>query len=507
VLPKPAPDEIDTYEDEKEPEESDKRFGLAHSEVGRITGYVEAYRGMLTGKSDELFRSNGFFVYLRGRLINVEDGHFGISPNELQHGTFARVRVVVHMDGLDDYLQSDRERIREGPVLVFAQNILRAIFNCARQFLRTYDASQEPGAQLASTLAATSGSVSRRPIIEMVRAALQGNATSKYIGLPPEDAKSERDSLVAIEATMSTRDQYLRDVAAGSGPRTALAVANALREARDDEHRLEVELVAAFEKLGFNASRPGRKSAKDRGKDLPDGLAVAVLGGDGTGKSLRYSVTLEAKSTKKDGKRVPARDVQVSVIALHRDKFKADHAIVVAPSFSTTQGADASVARQISQDRDATRAQGTPRTVTLITVDDLARLVRIAPTKRLGLTRLRELFAKCSLPEECRKWIDELETSRPTRPPYQEIIETVYQLQQEHNGSAVKYYGLMVALGHRTPPIKIPQQDLADLCKAMSHMAPGYMSASSSVVGIEQNPTNVLKAVESATKAHLPDGK
>lgn len=77
-LPKPAPDEIDASEDENELDDSHKRFGLTHSVIGRITGYAEAYKSLLTGKSDELFRSHGFFVYVRNRLINVEDGHFGI---------------------------------------------------------------------------------------------------------------------------------------------------------------------------------------------------------------------------------------------------------------------------------------------------------------------------------------------------------------------------------------------------------------------------------------------
>lgn len=591
-LPNPAPDEIEAIEDKNEPEDSDKRFALTHSVVGRISGYAEAYRDLLTGKSDELFRSHGFFVYVRDRLINVQDGHFGISPDELRHGTFGRVRVVVHMDGLDDYLQSDRERIREGPVLIYAQNILRAIFNHVRQFLNKHDADQDAGAKLASTLAATPGSVSRRPIIELVRAVLSGNATSNYIALPPENATAERSALVAtlekraetpelfvtgsavvfdatpdrgiavysaltgvlringfhpfvaaffndfadaatglplelfamaevllesqlfqaghsqadVNATMSTRDQYLRDVAARTGPRTALAVANALREARNDKYRLEVELVAAFDKLGFQASQPGRKSARDPGKDKPDGLAVAVLGGDGSGNSLRYSVTLEAKSTQKDGKRVPAGDVGISVVALHRDKFHADHAVVVAPSFSTTQGERASVAQQIARDREATIAEKKPRTITLITVDDLARLVRVAPTKKLGLTRLRELFQKCSLPEQSKAWIDALEQSQPRRPPYNEIIETIYKLQQDHKGSAVAYYGLQVALGYRTPKIEMAtEQELVDLCRAMSHMAPGYMSASATSVGLEQSPANVLAAVDSATKAHLAD--
>ena len=170
--------------------------------------------------------------------------------------------------------------------------------------------------------------------------------------------------------------------------------------------------MAAFDKLGFNASRPGRKSGRDRGKDLPDGLAIAELGGDLKGKSLRYSVTLEAKSTRKAGKRVPAGDVGISVVTLHRDRFNADHALVVGPLFSTTRGVEASVAQQIAKDREATTAKEAPRTITLITVDDLARLVRIAPTKKLGLTRLRELFQKCSLPEQCKDWIDALEKLR-----------------------------------------------------------------------------------------------
>jgi len=591
-LPKPAPDEIECYENESETSTSEKRFGLEHPVIGRITGYAEAYKELLTGKSDELFRSYGFFVYVRNRLINVADENFGISPNELRHGTFGRARIVVHMDGLDNYLQSDRERIREGPERSAAQLVLYGIFNLIRSFLRKHDASQQPGAQFASSLAATSGNVSRRPIIEMVRAVLDGTVTSHYISLPAEDATAERNSLVEtletradtpelfvngseivfdappdrgiavydvltgilringfhpfvaafyddfsntasglplelfamaevllecqlyqaghtqaeIYTAMSVRDQYLRDVAARSGPRTALAVSNALRDARNDDSRLEVELVAAFEKLGFQASRPGRKSARDRGKDLPDGFAVAALGGDGTGKSLRYSVTLEAKSTKTDGKRVPAGDIGVGVVALHRDNFNAEHALVVAPSFSTTKGADASVAKQIAGDREANIAKGTPRTITLITVDDLARLVRIAPTKKLGLSKLREMFQKCSLPEQCKEWIDELERSQVKRPPYKQIIETIYQLQQDHNGNAVEYYGLMVALGVRTPPVRIPLQELTDLCRAMSHMAPGYMSASTTIVGIEQNPGNVLAAVESATKAHLADG-
>ncbi len=163
-LPKPAPDEIDTSEDKDQRADSDARFALEYKPLGRITGYAEAYRDLLTtGKSEEIGRSHGFFVYVLGRLINVRDGHFGIPADELRHGTFGRIRVVVHLDGLDDFLQSDREHIREGPTLVDAQNILRGIFNKIRPTLEKADAEEDAGARLARKLGDSPTSLARRP--------------------------------------------------------------------------------------------------------------------------------------------------------------------------------------------------------------------------------------------------------------------------------------------------------------------------------------------------------
>ena len=193
-LDKPAPDEIDATEDKDQPKDSDARYALEYKALGRITGYAEAYRDLLTGKSDELGRSHGFFVYVLGRLINVQDGHFGIPPDELRHGTFGRIRIVVHMDGLDDHLQSDREHIREGPVLKDAQNILRAIFNKIRPALEKADAEEDPGAKLARKLAGSPASLVRRPIIEMARAALDGKIRTRYIALPPATTPNEREN-------------------------------------------------------------------------------------------------------------------------------------------------------------------------------------------------------------------------------------------------------------------------------------------------------------------------
>lgn len=582
-LPKPAPKEIEVAEDKSQTKDIAKRFALNHEGLGRISGYIEAYKDLLSGKSDEIGRSHGFFVYVLGRLINVEDGHFGISPDELRHGTFGRIRVVVNMDGLDRYLQSDRERVREGPVLRDAQNILRALFNFVRPYVERAVAEEDPGTKLARTLASSPASVSRRPIVEMARAVLEGKAKSRYVAVPPSTTPGEREALVArleerldtpetfvagvefvfdagadlgiavydaktgflringfhpfvgafydqfsgagsglpldlfamaevllesqlhqfgysqghVDAVMSGRDQYLRDVAQSSGRRTALVVSKALQDARNDEDKLEDEVVAAFNSLGFDAARDGRKGKAD-------GIARADLSADLKGLPRHYSVTLEAKSKRQDGKAVSAATIDVAVIAKHRDEYQSQHAIVVGPSFATTHGDKATIAKLIDKDRDLTKGNGEPKTITLITIDDLARLVRLAPVKGVGLSKLRGLFESCRLPDECKAWIDTIEASKPQKRPYKDVIDAIYQQQKKYRRAAVGYDALRVALGARTPPVDYDTNEgLIDLCKAMMEMAKGYITATSSTVELDQSPANVLAAIESATKSGI----
>ena len=73
------------------------------------------------------------------------------------------------MDGLDEYLQSNCEQLRQGPVLTDAQNILRAIFNTIRPELEKADTEEDPGVKLARKLGASPASLARRPIVEMAR--------------------------------------------------------------------------------------------------------------------------------------------------------------------------------------------------------------------------------------------------------------------------------------------------------------------------------------------------
>jgi hypothetical protein len=573
-LPRPAPKDVTAFENKNVDKASDHRFGLDIPGLGRVTGFAEGYEELLTGKSDEIGRSTGFFVYVFGRLINVIDGHFGISPDELRHGTFGRFRCVVHMDSLDAELRSNRETITEGPKREIAQNVLRAIFNFARSTIEQHQAEEEPGARLGRKLADSPAGLSRRPIVELARQVIRGKAKSRYLLIPELANDTERSELITsldkrledgekfitgltvefdaspadgiarydtatgqlrinalhpfvaafyddftgksaeplellamaeilseahfhtigvkieqVEEYFTARDQLLRYFANESGRKSAFAVALSLQESRNNPDKLEEQLCAAFATLGFEVARVG-------GRGKPDGVAVALLSADEKGMARQYSVSLDAKSKVQDKGSVAAGTVKVSTIARHRNAYKCHHAIVVGRAFPK----GGAVEDEIDDDRKNSAASGEPKTITLMTIDDLARLVRLRPVKQLGLRDLRDLF-NCRLPDECTAWVDALSTKKVTRPPYAKILSTIEQLAKKRALAQVKYPALANELSHLTPPIHYDTDDeLREVCKGMAQMAPGAIFASFEAVELDTSAANAIAAIDAATK-------
>ena len=183
--------------------------GSTFQDSAASRGMWRRTKDLLTGKSDEIGRSHGFFVYVYGRLLNVDDGHFGIPPDELRHGTFGRFRLVVHMDGLDEGLRSNREAVGEGPLLNTAQDVLRAIFNAVRPTIETHDDREAPGAKLARVLAASPASLSRRPIVDLSRAVATGRSKSRYL-IVPEYGSSEEQEAFFVDLEKRAADEAER---------------------------------------------------------------------------------------------------------------------------------------------------------------------------------------------------------------------------------------------------------------------------------------------------------
>src|SRR2546425_2168157 len=338
-LPTPASDDLEATEQTGEPEGSVHRYGLTHPQLGRVTGYFEVFEDPLTGgKSDEIERSNGFFVYVRGRLVNIDDPGFGIDRNKLRHGTFSRFRMVAYIDRLDEDLRSSRETIRQGVLVTIARELLTGAFNYARVRLEEYEQQQEIGPRVAKRIAGTPKSLARGPLISLVAGALEGRYSPRLTTYPrnlaPDQQQSFIDSLIrrseseegllrdtqlvelsqeqglavfdaesgilqinslhpfvahfldefedkkkslplellatsevlleadlynnavdagVVDEVLARRDELLRYLARSSGKRTARMVAQALADAATDQYKLEVELVAAFDSMGFEA--------------------------------------------------------------------------------------------------------------------------------------------------------------------------------------------------------------------------------------------------------------
>lgn len=583
-LPKPSPEGIEAREDRDVPESSEHRFGLVVPGVGRVTGYGEAYEDLLRGKSDDIGRSHGFFVYVYGRLLNVEDGHFGIPANKLRHGTFGRFRLVIHMDGLDSALRSSRESVGEGPMLEAARDVLTSIFNVARSEIEKHDDDEAPGAKLARRVAASPASLSRRPVVELARAVVEGRRTARHLSVPSYSSEAAREEFVgelearaqgtegfltgaaidfdgssrdsafvfdthsgvlrlngwhpfvatfhdeftrkdagqplesfamaevlgeallhsigvgveAIEEFLIARDELFRQLASESGRKSALSVAQALLDNVTNSRKFEDSVCDAFDSLGFDVTPLGKSGR-------PDGVASAHLAADSEGRPRHYRVSLEAKSKEQDGAKVRAKEVDLAAVIRHRDKFECGHAVVVGPAFPTSGGDDSALGDSIAANRRVEYSNGTYRTITLVNVHDLARLVRIRPLKQLGLARLRGLLEDCSLPQQSAAWVEGVASTEVVKPNYRAIVGAIEDLQREYVKEAVKYGSLRIWLGKLEPPIRFETDaELEELCKGMAQMAPGAIYAGPERVELDQSAANVVSSIEAALQ-DLPD--
>ncbi len=543
--------------------------------LGRITGYAEVYEDLLTeGKAAELGRSHGFFVYVRSRLINLEDALFGLPA--LRHGTFSRFRGVVHVDRLDDVLRSSRETVLDGPLVLTTRRILHALFNVARVWLEASDAEQKPDQLAVKRISASPGSLTGRPILNVIAGAFEGKYSPRYLRVPPIVSKKEQQAFLerlreradsdaglvtslelverdqeqgiatldvqsgvlninalhpfvaayrddyegrretlgllamadvlteaylfqegivptTINDILSRRDDLLRQFAR-SLPRTAATVAQSLEDASCDESRLERELVACFDSMGFAAVHIG-------GKGKPDGKADAFLGTQ-SGRQLSYSVSLESKSKQDSGKAVSAKDIGISAVARHRDDYSCDHAVVVAPEFPTSEGEDSAVIKEARADREACRnraqsGNGKDASISLVRILDMSRLVRLVSSKFVALDRIREFLASCITPEESGRWIDALQAEAPPKLQIREILETIWEEQKDDVRAEVEFGSVRTAL-RRSKGISIGTNELATVCNSLAQLTPTLISVRPGFVSLRQRPDKVLSAAKEA---------
>src|SRR2546422_466869 len=107
-------------------------------------------------------------------------------------------------------------------------------------------------------------------------------------------------------------------------------------------------------------------------------------------------------------------------------------------------------------------AMSLTRTITLVRVKDMAKLVRLVPAKRIGLDRIRELFQTCITPEASAAWIDRIAQEPVVYSPYREILDAIAAEQKEMKEDTVKYSNVQTHLRLKKK-IVLSEQELIEL--------------------------------------------
>ena len=183
--------------------------------IGKITGTARIFQKQLTkGKSEQAGRSHGFFIRVRGRVINLEDELFGVEA--LNHAAWSRFALKINADGLRDHLLSSREGVRDSEEIGEFRQYLRKTFNRCRAAYEEWERSQNNQLDLVSLLSDDPSPRVTEPLLRGVRKTVETGSESFYIKAPKGvDDENILEWLAAYEDEASEkpfdRTEFLSD--------------------------------------------------------------------------------------------------------------------------------------------------------------------------------------------------------------------------------------------------------------------------------------------------------
>ena len=168
-----------------------------------ITGVARLYERVLPQqgtKASELGRSNGFFVRVRGRVINLEDPLFGLEAQN--HQVWSRFALDLDADGLHEHLLSSREGVKGFTPVYLLREYLRAKFNECRSVYNRELRPKVEDIDLAQLLANGPNVAVTGPLSDAVREVIGRRTPTQYLYFDrPEDIDPEQIDQV-IEDTL-----------------------------------------------------------------------------------------------------------------------------------------------------------------------------------------------------------------------------------------------------------------------------------------------------------------
>lgn len=528
--------------------------------LNNVIGKIDLYRdSLLTGKSAELGRSNGIFLTVRGRLINIDDPLLGMEA--LSHGVFNRVRIIVNADELDDYITSTRESIKSSAALEDLREYIKRKFNAVREWYFSTIEDEEKKNRASHKIAYASASLSRRPLIVAAKKFLEGELSDLVLTEIPNNLdQEEKDKLILkLESDLTTEKGIIQEVEwVALNPEDPIAkldlmtgfakinlmhpfFANFLDEVKSP---LPFQLIALTEILtecflldsGIKQDEVREIMFKRDAilreltfSDKPNAPFVASLLqaslGDSSGleksvsqafNTLGYESTPIGGPGKPDGKAVaylgPLNSpdnysITFDAKSTLKNKIKATTAHISGvdrhrDNYNSNYACVVAIDYEGADDpNSAVNTEAKKHKINLIRAQDLMVLVLISSPKQIGLKQLRDLFENCHTVIETTSWIENIKNKEVNRGPIKELLEEAFNLIRSDTEPA-----FLSALRMNNPELKKHSiDDLKSLVQSLERLVPNYISIShDNIVSLQAPPEKILNALNKTFTTEVP---
>ena len=507
--------------------------------LGLVWGYVRLFdETLLKYRSADQGRSHGFFLVVRGRLLNHDDEKLFLPDPSFQ--TFYRSQFVIYADDLDSKLLADRQRLRKDePVVQELALLQRALAGIARITVESRDDEREAGQSTRSILPVSSRTYYRDPLnalllktpiedvsdfdpatVGVERKQLGENARISEVALkegefhvntdhPYYSALAKRAGqsraareflrtfdLFAIserlleghlldigisereaEEVVAWREGLFRQLA-NSYDKTPEVITAVDRTSYLGDREFEKALRDVFADMGFSAKHDGRRGQEDI-------LVVATVGPES------YKFIVEAKGSKND---VDNGAAKVAAAANHRDKAGVDHAIIVARRFSGFGSKRDDETAALYKECESTRG------VSIMEVEALEEAYSATTKFSYPLPLLRDVFTTLETP--ARKLVRIRGLTKPAEGfDYSDLLNKIWQRQGRVASDDVVPY-LAIFQDGRWKKEGMDFEDFQRRLVALDTLAAGRISMKQGHqhVYLRQSPDLILAQIEKSLR-------
>ena len=506
--------------------------------LGLVWGHVRLFDDtLLRYRAADHGRSHGFFLVVRGRLLNPEDDTLFLPDPSFQ--TFYRSQYVINADDLDKDLLANRQGLRQDDGTKELQVLQKALAGIARTTVEARDEKKEEEQSTRSILPVGSRTFYRDPLNALLlRAPIeesQGfNPTSVEVERVPL-GENERISRVALEEgsfQVNTLHPYYSELEKRAGRSRAareflrtfdlFAISERLLEGHlldigiAEKEVLEIvewreglfrQLARSYEESPeivnevYRSSYVGGKkfegalhrlfkdmgfgSEHDGGSGRKDILVVATVGPEG------YNFIVEAKGS---GGTLGNDEAEVAAAARHRDDVGADHAIIVARKFAgfgkEGKGGDAAILGECESTGG----------VSIMEIEALNEIYRALVGYSYPLPMLRDVFMTLETP--ARKLARIRGLTEPAEGfDYSALLEQIWERQGGAAKGEVVPYRAIFQDGHW----KSSGMEFTDFeCRllALETLAAGRISVNQNGhdVYLRQSPDLILDQIEKSLR-------